>query len=249
MKIATFGSCLSKRTAIQYQKLFGGELVGCVYHNRSDRFVQSVIQNKAPSLRAEDFEGITFEGGRGAIAKTMIFNQIEGGALGKHELPGAIGFLEAIKEPIDLILMDNYVDIVAKHCHFPGKEDAKIFLFPNDLGSAGAGLVRDDNYLEIDEALENWKVIIDWVRQQQRGMKIFFMNFPFSQHPNKVFSERTVEFERKFTTTRIKTIPLIDAHPIMVESNTHFTLPYYTMLAALIREKSGKAVKRGADQT
>lgn len=44
MRIATFGSCLSRYTANSFVKLYGGEIVSSVYHNRSDAFVGKFIE-------------------------------------------------------------------------------------------------------------------------------------------------------------------------------------------------------------
>jgi hypothetical protein len=253
MKIATFGSCLSRFTAIQYTRLFGGEIVGSVYHNRADRFMKTYIERSETEVPASLFDGIALEDKTLGKAGVMIRNQVSVLGLGRHGMTGEMGdnggFMEAIEGHLDLIIMDNYVDLVARLCtisDLPGSSG--LFVVPDEVPSLRDRLILEPRLVDIAAAVQAWHALVDWVRGKQPGTKIFFIPFPFDHHPKTDFVARSRLFDETFTTTRIKRVPLMQVYPGFVESPSHFSTSYYAMLAAYIRHASTARKRKTASE-
>ncbi|QRM55847.1 hypothetical protein [Sinorhizobium sp. BG8] len=235
MKIATFGSCLSRFTAMNYARMFRGEIVGAVYHNRIDRFVRTYVRNEVPELPISEFVKANYDQSTSKL-KVMVDNQMMNGTLGLHGVAkGRPGFMTAIEEQLDLVLLDNYVDIIARQCHLQGYPSGGIFANPRELPQLQGRLVLDAEYLDMKEAVAYWGELINWIRARQRGTKIFFLNFPMKHHHNALMAERTTEFASLFASKRVNVVPLMEVPPSLVRTPSHFSPAYYSMLAGYIR--------------
>lgn len=231
MKIATYGSCLSRFTATNYARMFGATIVGSVYHNRIDRFVDTYVRNRLPEVPLEalgDYATGSSERGR-----VIINNQLSSQTLGKHGTIQGRGFMTEIEDKVDLVIMDNFIDILGKVCQVKGVKSSGLFINPAEVPTIADRLTLEPGYLDIDVAVRNWEYMINWLRRKHKG-KIYFINFPFAQHPNPRFKARTIEFEEKFKSPRIRIIPILEAHPTLQSTPSHFDSKYYAMLAAYI---------------
>lgn len=248
MKIATFGSCLSRFTAMAYCRMFDAKVVGSVYHNRIDRFVKTYVSKKyaEPSL---DLIG-DYETGASAKGKVIMGNQLSSKTLGRHGNNKGKGFMAEIDQKVDLVIMDNFIDVVGKLCHIRGVKSAGFFINPAEIPRVSDKFVLDPVHLDVDEAVESWVQMINWIRARHKG-KVFFLNFPFSHHPKTIFDQRAKDFERKFSSSRINVVPSFDVVPSLLESNSHFDEKYYAMMASYIwssinTKKTASQIKEGA---
>jgi hypothetical protein len=250
MRIATWGSCLSRYTARAYVNLFGGDILGSVYHNRIDRFVNTYIYGTEREPDQDLFARLSLTPNGEHRARVMFGNQRADGQLGKHG-GASPGFMEAIKSPLDLIIMDNFVDLTAR-LYKPKFGGAAVFLNGQDVEDVSSIYELEAERIPIGEALKYWRIMIDWVRNQQPGTKIFFINFPFDHHQNPEIVNRSQEFSDRMTSTRIKIVPKIPIAKSLIQNSAHFHNQQYAMYAGYIgllaNAKRGKTlVDDGAD--
>ena len=142
------------------------------------------------------------------------------------------------------------MDIVGR-LHLPKDGGPGLFFNGNDAPNTASLYDLETDYLPIDEVVANWAKIIDWVRDQQKGTKVVFLNFPLDTYPNPKVAARAIELSKSLTSKRIKIIPLLPIHPTMWRDKTHFLFPQYAMYAAYVRTitrmKKANEIEDGGD--
>lgn len=208
-----------------------GEIQGAVYHNRIDRFVNTYIAKSAKEVQRADLDTLVFSEKGRRRGNTMIRNQLEHSSLGLHGTPGQPGFLGALNGEVDLIILDNYVDLIARQFISPTGE--AVFLTSSDLADSGV-FELEKQRLPIEEALLHWRCLIDWLAVKQPGARLVFINFPFGQHRSKEMVSRTFHFEAGFGHGRVSTIPVLPIRPDFILTPSHFQQAQYAMYAGYI---------------
>ncbi len=118
--IATFGSCFSRRVADEYIKVFGGNLVSSVYHNRSDYFYKQHIKSRKSNETLLSLIDKLSSDSRYLPSSIMddplfILNNQRFENVGKHNLGFSDNFFEIVEgTSVDLFILDNYIDILAR---------------------------------------------------------------------------------------------------------------------------------------
>ncbi len=130
-------------------------------------------------------------GGEGEFtAYNLLLNQsVEG--LGRHKLPHGIQFLEAIeKVSFDLILVDNFMDLVARLYNVDGED---VFCsYPN--GEAPAGFQLGER-LTPQSAAENFNCLLRYLRKKQPRAMIVFLHFPVNNYKSLERKQWAVAFQ------------------------------------------------------
>lgn len=231
MNILTFGSCLSRFTANEFIAQNGGTLLGAVYHNRIDRFVDTYIENRTPEIPPDAIDRLIFEEARTRRAMIMLRNQLRGETLGLHGISDQPGFMRAIETPVDLIIMDNFVDLCARHLMVG---DSGVFLNMADVAKHD-GFDVEPARIDISSAVAKWSQFVDWLKDKQPDADVVFMNFPFQHHRLAEMGERSDQFAVAFNDPRIAIIPNIPVFPKFIESPSHFSRFQYAMYAGYIK--------------
>lgn len=232
MRILTFGSCFSRYVAQSYIDMFGGKLISCSYHNRIDRFTSLYINKKEVEIPLDYINslGISDENLK------YVNNQYKDHGLGKHLLPGGELFFESLSQGVDLIICDNFMDICAK-LQTSKEYGLKLFLNHRNDEAVQKHFKIEDNFLDLHEALDGWRVFGDFLSESAPNAKIFFLNFPYNHSQNKDVSSRSVFFSDNFkSSNNLDVIPNIEVPKKYMLDHTpsHFDNDYYAMCAGLI---------------
>lgn len=242
MKIATFGSCLSRFIGNNYTYLYGGKIVSSVYHNRSDVFVGRFIDKTAAHLI------------RGQISR-MLTGAIDGAALedkadiilsnqyyesiGRHRLSKGIQFLDLLdSEGADLVILDNFMDIGARLLSVDGTEPgSKWFVRTQDLKEGTVSTIGP--LLSPEAGAESMLKIIKYVQKKMPKAKVVFCNFPhntYQDRPERVL--RTQEYEALMASNAdgsFTIIPCIDiTKRFQTKDKQHFSEAMYCAYAGTI---------------
>lgn len=228
LKIITFGSCLSRYVANQFSNMFGGKVISSVFHNRSDIFLSNFVENKTGGPLFDSL--LSLFSNLNEDQKQILANQSKE-HIGKHNLSHGLQFFEALHNQPDLILIDNYIDIVGRAVEF-GK-DRKIFLTIKDPNLP----YKLDNLLNIDTSILNFIRIAKFIRSSATNSKIVFLTFPgdayAEENPRK---SRFKAFSETFTSGDLDLIIKCSLNTKKYETNEHqhFKAPYYSGIASLI---------------
>lgn len=200
MNILTFGSCMSRFTANQYCKLFGGQVVSSVYQNRSDFFVGNHIDKSLESFTFQEIEPYFFQNSNKQKAPefstvSIIKDQLAG-TLGLHQLSKKEHLFSILEKGcVDIIVADNFVDIGAKLMFRNDNKNKKIFLRQKDINnfdnSWGVG-----ELISPDTGAEYMSRILSLFRGYLPNAYIMFINFPYNTYmdsPRRV--ERTKAYQ------------------------------------------------------
>lgn len=237
MRIATFGSCLSRYIANNYTKIFGGYLVSSVYHNRSDAFIGRFIKKDwvetdfaeiAATLKIKVDDG-DVENNPVRILKNQYPEW-----MGKHRLSRGKPFLDLIRSgQVDVVIVDNYMDLAGRLVS--DHESNGFFMRLGDFSSVNHQWKTRD-YLSPEEGVKNMTQIIDFIRQHQPAAKIIFINFPhntYSESPDRV--RRTKIYEELFSYEGIMIIPCQEVQPLFqTKDKQHFKAQQYCAYAGMI---------------
>lgn len=235
ISVATFGSCLSRYSVNALQALRPVDLRGVVYHNRIDRFVDHYVQDMRPEPSEGQVSALIPVEGAAPRLDLMISNQLSGRGLGHHSLHQKIGFMEAIKQPLDLVVLDNFVDIVAKLARFKGEENTSLFINYKDVENAGEHFVMEREFLPVSAAIDAWHKLLNWVRAKQPAATILFLNFPMQHHPSEQMRNRSEEFYRNFKSDHAIVLPPFPVHQSLVETPSHFSPMQYTLFSGALQ--------------
>lgn len=243
MKIATFGSCLSRYIGNNYTYLFGGKIVSSVYHNRSDIFVERFIEKVADHLNHRDIADklvaqkidMPIE----SKAEVILSNQYAE-SVGKHRLNNGVQFIDLLEnKQVDLIILDNYMDLGAKLVSVDDtKLGSKWFLRPNDLKDPSA--CRPGDFLPPDQGVQSMLAIIKHIQLKVPKARIVFCNFPhntYSAYPERV--ERTKQYEKIISSKADGSFTIIPCTNVPERFQTHekqhFKKEMYCGYAGIIR--------------
>lgn len=242
MKIVSFGSCLSRLTAANYSRMFGGKIISTVMHNRSDYFVGRYITKKIPEVEIDDFISQIIpgaDGKSGDAAATYIMKNQKKDLVGIHVLARGLNIFEAINDSPDILIMDNYFDLSAKLSQRP--DGAKLFFKEQHFGTRFPDW-RLGDLLPTGESVENFHSIIDWIEKTSPKTRIYFINFPYNTYgPDRDRAARHLSFEAAFKRNGISTIPLLNVpkafHGPVPQ---HFKMTQYCGYAGIIKGMEGR---------
>lgn len=196
MRIATFGSCLSLRVADQYRAAYGGNVISCVYHNRSDQFIGRFVDGRVDELSHEGVReaiGVT----PGTEEDSILRNQCRT-TMGSHLLKRWTPFLDALdKKDIDLLLIDNFMDASAAL-----RSIGDMQFFSRVPATKGNGL-RITPKLTPDQSAANFNTILRHFRWKLPDAAIVFTAFPWNTYPEGDREQRRM-WEKRFS-SRLRT--------------------------------------------
>ena len=238
MRILTFGSCLARYTANNFIKLFGGEVVTSVFHNRSDAFIERFVDRNWVSYEFEEMNRLlrplSADDNPDADPALILRNQYEEW-IGLHRLPKGIGLFEGLRhKSYDLIIADNYMDLAGRLVSKPGDSRAGIFLRPTDFEVEDPNWVYGD-FLTPEAGVHYMKRILEFFRSQAPEAKLVFMNFPYNTYKAMNRIKRTKEYQRLFSFDGALVIPCIEIRPIFqTASKQHYKREQYCAYAGWI---------------
>lgn len=235
--ILTFGSCLSRYTALAYASLFDSNVVSTVFGNRTDLFINSFLKNNDLSISLEQIKN---EIELDSDYESFFLRQ-KRDFIGYHNT----NLKEKQKtlwdcfssNDIDLIFVDNYMDIVARDVYIntPELKDIKFFL-PKSRTLHHDKLVLGE-YIPINDSVQNFKILIDYLHKNLSNAKIFFIEFPYETYESNTFlTKRFQTFNNKFKNKVVDMI--IESHVLSNKLKTkdkqHFDPQFYAAIAAQI---------------
>jgi hypothetical protein len=224
LQIATFGSCLSRYSVDMFLTLFAGELVSCVFHNRSDAFIRNVIEQRSQLPEYEALLkhlrfGENFDFAK--IVKHKIglkLDRTESNAtleqhttlqtlqnqypafMGLHNLPHGKRFEEVLKnEQLDLIVVDNYMDISPRLMALTQFPDHPFFVNHHKIANAKKALIPKVPPLTPEASVRNFTRILQYFRLYQPRAVIVFLQFPYNLYPSVKRHLRCQAFETLLT--------------------------------------------------
>lgn len=129
-RIVTFGSCLSRYIARSYKRLYAGDIVSSVYHNRSDYFVECFLENSKQPIDKEFISSLLINKEKNDESIGILQNQTFD-SCGKHLLDVQASIFDTIESGnYDLVFIDNFMDVASKLGLLQGKN---FFIRPKDL--------------------------------------------------------------------------------------------------------------------
>lgn len=239
MKVITFGSCLSRYVANCYIRLFGGELVSCVYHNRSDAFVKRFIYHEWNAINVENIFksldqdiSLTDEDNK---AINILNNQTVEKA-GKHRLSKGTSILSALNENIDLIIVDNYMDLSARLAFQKSELQSGVFINLGKLKGEFANHYYSDEFISPESAVQYMDTIIKYFQEHAKKAQVVFINFPHNTYKDEDRIARTKEYEKlSMETFNCHVIKSLNVHKTyQTKEKQHFKLPQYAAYAGII---------------
>jgi len=243
MKIATFGSCLSRYIGNNYTYLFGGKIVSSVYHNRSDIFVERFIDKVAGQLTHHDIAdklvAQKIDTPIESKAEVILSNQYAD-SIGKHRLNNGVQFIDLLEsKKVDLVILDNYMDLGAKLMSVDGTmPGSKWFIRPNDLKDPSA--CRPGSFLPPEQGVQSMLTLIKQIQLMVPKAKVVFCNFPHNTYhafPERV--ERTRQYEKIISSKADGSFALIPSIAVPERFQTHekqhFKKEMYCGYAGIIR--------------
>jgi hypothetical protein len=233
MKVVTFGSCLSRYSVNALQARSGVQLLGAVYHNRIDRFVDHYVDRISDEPSTELIAKMVLSEGGAGRCNLMLDNQLTTRKLGHHAIHNQLGFMKALDGELDLIVLDNFVDLVAKLAA-PKGSNPSLFLTFSDCTNINELFDIEKNYLDIDLAIEKWHKLIAWIKKKQPNTPIAFFNFPLHHHTNTLMQERSKAFAEWFQNDDCFIVPDCPVHPSLIDTPSHFRTMQYSMYAGII---------------
>jgi hypothetical protein len=240
MKIVTFGSCLSRLSALAFKATRPAKIASVVYHNRADIFVNRWIVKTAPLPSQELYSRIRFIPGHEPRARMMFNNQTASG-IGHHSMKKRLGFISnpnffkiVQKKKVDLIVLDNYVDLVGKQLLPRNGEGGSVFMAANAAENILELYEMEEKRPNIEILVEAWYQIITWLRLFQPDCPIVFLNFPFHQHPSAQVARRSQQFANTFKPQGVITIPNMAVHTSLIKDRSHFAPIQYAMYAGIL---------------
>ena len=212
--------------------MFGGKLVSCSYHNRIDRFVNLYVKKNENEIPLDYINslGISDENIK------HVNNQYKDHGMGKHLLANGELFFESLSQGVDLIICDNFMDICAK-LQVSKEHDLKLFLNHRNDDAVKKHFKIEENFLDLNEALDLWNCFSDFLLEAAPNAKRFFINFPYNHSQNKEVSNRSIFFSDNFMSSPgLDVVPNIEVPKRYMLDHTpsHFDNDFYAMHAGLI---------------
>lgn len=237
--ILTFGSCLSRYTALAFGEMFGSVVLSNVFNNRSDLFLNNFLKkNEDLNLSLdelkrvieidEEYEKFFLRQKREFVG---IYNP-------KDCKTHQINLWNCISEKnIDLIIVDNYMDVVARDVFIdlPHYKDIRFFL-PKSSTLNQEKLILG-RYLSLDNSYKNMNKILSMFRKSFKKSFIVFLYFPHETYFEREFLlKRFVAYEDNFKPQNVDLVihPCVLSENLKSEERQHFASEYYYSIAGLI---------------
>lgn len=187
IKTVVIGSCMSNLTVQLAPAELGLYQTHCIHHNRSDAFIRYFVDRSSEMIpRAEMDALLIYKEETERDAREILKNQYPetGGYFtieSRRETPESTFLSDLTSKPVDLILLDNYMDISSKlmiDITRPTPESSPIFLnvgFYKNQTELMERFKFYGDYLTPAESAENWIRIYRWLRKMQPKAKIAFL--------------------------------------------------------------------------
>jgi hypothetical protein len=242
LKIGVIGSCLSNLTVLQMCKDYNFTRIFNVAHNRSDAFVGNFVKKdwrQLPLFELSEILNIKPEHNEQGLQ--ILNNQYEA-TCGTHELPSAPSIFTLSDNDVDVIVLDNFMDIAALLVKLDIEEViSPFFINKNFINITDDKLVYND-FLTPEESVENWLIIIDYLRSRFPSTRLVFLSFQYSTlierkshyHRAKAFDQLMSE---KIKDKDVIFIPALTVKPILTKGLgdwAHFDNKIYKSLAGFI---------------
>lgn len=242
MRIATFGSCLSRFVGGGFTYLFGGQVVSSVYHNRSDvytgRFFDGTVRQLELKFIKDKLKPLDPSFSLDNDPSRIIKNQLRQHQ-GKHRLRRGIPFFDLLDQGgVDVVIFDNYMDLSARLLTINNTpEGTKWFIRPEDMADPSQCEIGE--LLSPEEGAENMLRIIRHVKSKLPDTKLVFCNFPHNTYfasPARV--ERTKIYEQIINEANdgsFLVIPCLDVpERFQTHERQHFKLEMYCGYAGIV---------------
>lgn len=244
MNIVTFGSCLSRYTANQYAKIFGGKVVSSVYHNRSDVFYKRFISGELSFEGLDKLMSAVLPDGSDASgvdnnARRILENQTSE-KIGLHRLSRGIPLFEALAHQPELIIFDNYMDLSAKLIFEKAAPmAAPYFLKLNGLSGLHEHYALGD-YLSPEDGVRFMSLIVSHFSTISPNSKLVFINFPYNTYSgDESRLSRTKEYQARFRHGSAHIVPCQTIRkPLQTKDKQHFQQLQYAAYAGFIHRAS-----------
>ncbi len=233
---------MSRWTANQYCKQFKGKVVGSIYHNRSDYLYDVMLKKSRNEFPKEVLSQLTYDSEAQKKANELhIKNQDINETFASHLLNNKVKLNSEFLSDVQLILMDPFMDLVAKLSILKEKSDQKIFLTTGGINNYSDLFKLEDSRLFIKDIVQYWEKIKLHLEENNFNGKVIFLNFPFLHHPNKDIAIRAKELSKKTLESEIlDAVPIFNIPEIYLDlpnSISHFKDEIYSMYAGLINHK------------
>ena len=222
MNIGVFGSCLSADPAWFLKNHYAATEKLRIFHNRSDQFIKYYIKSATfPRLlaSAEDLKPIAE---KEEAARSIIFNQLPESIGCEGPLAQMADKAKKLDERIadanlDLILMDNFVDVVARLICSPDRPDEKLFYPLHFRKEAEKSNHLLDEILEPKASASNFLEIIRYFKKTSPKAKIVFTCWPLAtSKKSEIRYNRIANFFIHFSTL-VEVYDLAVIPPLVLE--------------------------------
>lgn len=241
INIVCFGSCLSRNTAAQFTQLYGGRILSAVYNNRSDMFNANYIKRDTEIVSEYIFNKVLKPTERQKIVYKRQAPQTIGIHFNENNANNSkyINFFDAIENyPIDLFIMDNYIDLLGKEIIINESDTKQYSIFmPMSKDSLNKNIKIGD-YESVEGIIANTKEIISFIRNKHPKSQIVYLSFPVDMYQEShQVRERSNEFNLSCNFREIDLF--IECHVTnkyyaIPDEPQHFKTAYYSSLAATI---------------
>ena len=243
MKIITFGSCLSRLTAQRYIRIFGGEVISSVFHNRSDCFLGRFVDRTESFIPYEDLLTMLVpasdEGGNPDDNSTrLVANQYEQ-FLGLHRLTPGVQVFEALQQPdVGLIIFDNFNDLRARMLRLKSNPNIQVFLRPKDFKDPEAWELGPE--LDPVEGAKAMSRILHLFKQLAPQAAVTFINLPHNTYSlrggTSAKADQIIAYEQALDFDQGLIIPCAEIRPSQQTADPqHFTSDQYAAYAGWIQ--------------
>ncbi|WP_157958984.1 hypothetical protein [Salinicola endophyticus] len=240
MNVVTFGSCLSRYTAGNYVKIFGGKVISSVYHNRSDvfykRFASKEMGFDGLNNLIQRTDSLDLSKAKAdANIKRILENQTKE-KVGQHRLSNGMQLFDALGSQPDLVVMDNYMDLAARLAF----SESSGFPDPFFIALHGWGDTFKDfslgEYLAPEEGAYYMEKVVSLFVSIAPKSKFVFINFPYNTYAgDRSRVARTKEYQRLFGHSAVLNIPCLDVRkPFQTKDKQHFQQAQYAAYAGII---------------
>lgn len=242
MRIATFGSCLSRFVGGNFTYLFGGQIVSSVYHNRSDvytgRFLDGTVRELELKFIKDKLKPLPPTASLDNDPSRIIKNQLRRHQ-GKHRLRRGVPFFDLLDQGgVELVIFDNYMDLSARLLEINNTpEGTRWFIRPDDLADPTQCSVGD--LLSPEVGAESMLKIIRYVRSKIPHAKLVFCNFPHNTYyasPDRVARAKLYEkLMSEANDDTFLTIPCLDVpERFQTHERQHFKPEMYCGYAGVV---------------
>lgn len=256
-KIVTFGGCLSRFTAGNLIKMYGGSILSAVYNNRFDMFVDKFIYKKDalpdyhifktllnPTTKQEiiykrqasETIGIYYSSEDESFENESEKNSEHKELKGKYS--NFFDVLNSAGNQVDLVIIDNYIDLIAKGVILKTEEySSDPFFLPIDSKNQ-MQFCQFCDYESVPDMVHNCNIIIDYIKKYCVNGKICLLSFPPELYPeDHVIHQRSKDFNNAFANKQIDLA--VECHIFSKaysknKEHQHFVPAYYSSLAQSI---------------